>query len=128
MKLIRLLLPVLLAGLMLAQQPPLPAAPSATKADKPADYTQEPYVVQYQRTAWRFENDGTGRREVTARILVQSEAGVEQLGQLVVGYNSGNESVAIAHVRVRKPDGILITAPESAVQDLTAPVAREAPV
>jgi tetratricopeptide (TPR) repeat protein len=129
MKLIRVVIPVLLAGMLLAQQPPLPGAPSATKtAAKPADYSQEPYVVESQRTAWRFDNDGTGRREVTARILVQSEAGVEQLGQLIIGYNSANESVAIPYVRVRKPDGILITAPETAVQDLTAPVAREAPV
>jgi hypothetical protein len=36
---------------------------------------------------------------------VQSEAGVEQWGQLVVGYSSANERVEIPFVRVLKADG-----------------------
>ena len=40
---------------------------------------------------YRFETDGTGRKESIARIRVQSEAGVQQWGQLQLGYNSANE-------------------------------------
>jgi len=114
---------LLFASTVLAQT--LPAAPSASK---PPDYSQEPYVIELQRTLYRFESDGTGRKETTARIRVQSEAGVEQLGQLVFGYNSSNESIEIPYVRVLKSGGAVVTAPAGAIQDLTAPVAREAPV
>jgi tetratricopeptide (TPR) repeat protein/transglutaminase-like putative cysteine protease len=92
------------------------------------NYPDESYVIEQMRTSYRFENDGTGRKETIARVRVQSEAGVEQWGQLVVGYNSANEKVEISYVRVRKKDGTVVTAPETAVQDLTAPVEREAPV
>ena len=59
---------------------------------------------------------------------MQSEAGVEQWGQVVIGYSSANERVEIPYVRVLKKDGSVVTAPADAVQDLSAPVAREAPV
>jgi len=118
-----------------AQSPssPSPAGPtSKTEANSssPAkhDYSQESYVVEKVTTRYRFENDGTGRKEVVARIRVQSEAGVEQWGQVVVGYNSANERVEIPYVRVRKQDGSVVTAPTDSVQDLSAPLEREAPV
>ena len=59
---------------------------------------------------------------------MQSEAGVQQWGQIQVGYNSANERVEIAYVRVIKADGSIVKAGEDAVQDLSAPVEREAPV
>ncbi len=121
---------LLLAGSAFAQQPvPLPQAPSTSKAAaNVADYSQDPWVVELMKTSYRFENDGTGTREVTARIRVQSDAAVQALGQLMVGYSAGVENVEIKYVRVRKSDGSVITAPDSAVQDLTAPIARENPV
>ena len=72
--------------------------------------------------------DGTGRKETIARIRVQSEAGVQQWGQLQFGYNSANERVEIPYVRVLKADGTVVKAGDDAVQDLSAPVEREAPV
>src|SRR5437588_10425865 len=77
---------------------------------------------------YRFEADGTGRKETTARIRVQSEAGVQQWGQLQEGYNSANERVEIPYVRVLKEDGTVVKAGDDAVQDLSAPIEREAPV
>ena len=122
--------------------------PSEAKAPKPAgddkgaktsdqskdqskdrkDYSQEGFVIEQVRTLYRFESDGTGRKETIARVRVQSEAGVEQWGQVVIGYSSANERVEIPYVRVLKKDGTVVTAPADAVQDLSAPVAREAPV
>jgi tetratricopeptide (TPR) repeat protein len=125
----RLAIPVLLllfSTLALAQKPEVKATTHST--EKPPDYSQEAYVVEQLRTSYRFENDGTGRKEVTARIKVQSEAGVERWGQLVMGYNSANERVEIPYVRVLKADGKVVTAGPDAVQDLSAPVQREAPV
>jgi tetratricopeptide (TPR) repeat protein len=92
------------------------------------DYSQESFVVEENRTSLRFESDGTGRKETVARIRVQSEAGVQQWGQLQIGYNSANERVEIGYVRVVKADGSIVKAGEDAVQDLSTPVEREAPV
>ena len=96
--------------------------------DKSHDYSQESYVVEKMHTRYTFESDGTGRKELTARIRVQSEAGVQQWGQLQVGYNSANERVEIPYVRVLKKDGSVVKAGDDAVQDLSAPVEHEAPV
>ncbi len=102
---------------------------SATPARQaPPDYSQEPFVVEQYVTTARFENDGTAERTVTARVRVQSDAGVQELGELVFGYNSANEQMEVRYVRVRKPDGTVATAGADAVKEMTAPVARDAPV
>jgi tetratricopeptide (TPR) repeat protein len=106
---------------------PTDTKPTDMAAGKP-DYSPESFVLEQVRTTYRFENDGTGRREIYARIKVQSEAGVQQWGQVVIGYNSANERIEIPYVRVHKADGKVITAADDAVQDLSAPVEREAPV
>src|SRR6202166_5200854 len=106
-----------------------PEDPAASKTEMPKhDYSQEAFVVEQYRSTYRFESDGTGRRETVARIKVQSEAGVQQWGQIQIGYNSANERVEIGYVRVVKADGSVVKAGEDSVQDLTAPVEREAPV
>ena len=129
-------------------QPPASASAKSKKAAKPAgtpaakavgtaaskpedpkhDYSQEAFVIEQYRSRYRFESDGTGRKETVARIRVQSEAGVQQWGQIPVGYNSANERVEIAYVRVIKADGSVVKAGDDAVQDLSAPVEHEAPV
>src|SRR5271166_6790050 len=101
----------------------------ASKPDEPKhDYSQEAFVVEQLHSRYRFEGDGTGSRQTVARIRVQSEAGVQQWGQIQFGYNSANERVEIAYVRVVKADGTVVKAGDDAVQDLSAPVEREAPV
>ena len=100
----------------------------AKAAEKSPTYSQESFVVEKMQTRYRFETDGTGRKEVIARIRVQSEAGVQQWGQLQFGYNSANERVEIPYVRVLKEDGSVVKAGDDAVQDLSAPVEHEAPV
>src|SRR6202167_3447642 len=108
------------------------ARQSDTSASKPEaakhDYSQEALVVEQYRSTYRFESDGTGRKETVARIRVQSEAGVQQWGQIQVGYNSANERVEIAYVRVIKADGTVVKAGPDAVQDLSAPLEQQAPV
>src|SRR5215471_3723425 len=108
-----------------AQVPPPPAPPLPAKAP---DHSQESYIIEKLRNCYRFADDGTGRHEVYARIKIQSEAGVEQWGQLVVGYNSANERVDISFVRVLKANGSTVTASEDSVQDLSIPLEKEAPV
>lgn len=106
--------------------PPVPAP--ATDTDKPTDYSQESYIIKDFRYLVRFENDGTGKKTFEAAIQVKSDLGVQQWGQLVFGYSSSNEKLEIGYVRVRKPDGRVVTANGDSVQDLTAGVARFAPM
>ena len=115
---------------------PATAQTSPQKADSQAkaqsiaasDYAQESLVIEQLRTAYKFEKDGTGNREVNFRAKLQNEAAVEQFGQLVFPYISANENLNLDFVRVRKPDGSVVTASANDIQDLTAPVSREAPV
>ncbi len=97
-------------------------------ANQKPDYSQEAVVIEHLSTAYRYERDGTGRRELSLRVKVQSDAGVERFGQLVFPYSSANEKLEMNYVRVRKADGSVVNATASDIQDLSAPVAREAPV
>jgi tetratricopeptide (TPR) repeat protein len=106
----------------------VPAPPSPPIPEKVPDHSQESFVVERLHTAYRFESDGTGRKEVSARIKIQSEAGVGQWGQLVTGYSSANERVDISYVRVLKANGSTVTAQPDAIQDLSIPLEKEAPV
>src|ERR1700674_5748699 len=100
-------------GAKAAETKPPEAPPS--KPDEPKhDYSQEAFVIEQYRSVYRFENDGTGRKETIARIRVQSEAGVQQWGQLQFGYNSANERVEMSYVRVLKADGSVVKAVEDA--------------
>jgi Flp pilus assembly protein TadD len=133
---------VLAAGAAAQQSTPTPSVVPQSNADRNPieaprpnaassaehDYTQESFVIEKMQSTYRFENDGTGRKEVVARIRVQSEAGVQQWGQLQFGYNSANETVEIPYVRVLQKDGSVIKAGDDAVQDLSAPIEHEAPV
>ncbi|MGC1127982.1 MAG: DUF3857 domain-containing protein [Candidatus Acidiferrales bacterium] len=92
------------------------------------DYSQEPFVYDYLHTTIRYENDGTGTQENRARIHVQTQAGLAQAGQLIFPYNAENETSEIRSVRVIKQDGTVIVAGPENIQDLSAPVAREAPM
>lgn len=96
--------------------------------EKAPDYSQEAVVLEQFKMFYRFEKDGTGQRELNVRVRVQTEAGLERFGQLIFPYSSANESFDVDFIRVRKADGTVINAAASDIQDLTAPIAREAPV
>ena len=124
-------LPVLFATAvtMCAAQAQKPReVPAEQRPQAKPDYSQEPFVIEQFITRVRFENDGKGRRELSMRIRVQSEAGVQQLGQLQFGYNAANERLEIHSVEVHRTDGSTVSAVAEAIQDLTSPVARDAPI
>ena len=111
-----------IASLALAQTPPAarvePAAP---------DVSHEPLVVEMLKTVVRYDAAGTGSKTVHARARIQTEAGVQQLGQLVFDYTSDNERLTFSG-RVIGPDGTATAIPESAIQDMSSPVSRMAPM
>jgi hypothetical protein len=66
---------------------------------------QAPSNFEFLRTRYRFENDGTGRKEIMARIRILNEAGVQQRSQLTFEYKPFSERLEIPYIRVVKKDG-----------------------
>lgn len=62
------------------------------------------------------------------RVRVQSDAGVQQYGLLTFGYDRSNQHLEIEYVRVRKPDGKVISTPAEKFQDMTSEISRLAPM
>jgi hypothetical protein len=82
-----------------------PAIPDAkvggARADLPSDF-------ELLRTRYRFENDGTGRREVTARIRILNKMGALQRSEMTFDYKPFSEKMEIPYVRVAKKDGSIV--------------------
>src|ERR1700678_667148 len=104
-----------------------PASPAGSRPAPAADYSHEPFIVEKYYLAARFENDGTGERTLSSRIKVQSDAGVQRLGELVFGYNSASEKIDVNFLRVLKPDGTTVAANKDAIKEMTAAAERDAP-
>src|SRR5215203_2433953 len=101
---------------------------SSELAKQNPDYSQEAAVVEQLSNAYRYESDGMGQHDLSLRVKVQSDAGVERFGQVILGYSSASEKLDMDFVRVRKADGTIVNAAASDIQDLAAPVTGEAPV
>ncbi|HWQ03220.1 MAG TPA: DUF3857 domain-containing protein, partial [Candidatus Nitrosotenuis sp.] len=103
-----------------AQQPS--SAPGPQK-----DFSDEAFIIQNRVERLNFENDGTGTRELTLRVKVQSEAGLQRYGVLQLRYARRTETLEIVFVKVRKPDGAEISTPLESVQEMPSQISREAP-
>jgi tetratricopeptide (TPR) repeat protein len=99
----------------------------ANPAGAKPDYSGEAFVVEQDSTRVVFENDGTSNRQSSVRVRIQSGAGVQRFGVLTFSYQKETESIAIEYVRVRKPDGAIVTTPPENVQDMAAEITRQAP-
>ena len=86
-------------------QQPSPASP----------HDNEAVIIERLETRVSYENDGTGFREITAAIRMQSEAGPQSLGVLRFPYAKENEVLEFVYVRVRKPDGSVVITPDAYV-------------
>src|ERR1700723_3388195 len=58
-------------------------SPAAAPKSAPADYSQEPPVIEQFFTAARFENDGSSNPTLAVRNSMQSDAALQQLGELI---------------------------------------------
>jgi len=56
-------------------------------------------------TRYRFENDGTGRKEVIAKIRILNEMGTRQRAEEVFQYHPLSEELRIPYIRVRRKNG-----------------------
>ena len=102
-------------------------AQAPSKSNSKPDYSTEAFVIEQSSTRVVFENDGTGTRESSARIRIQSDAGVQRYALLTFSYQNSTESVDIDYVRVKKPDGSVVPTPAENTQDMATEITREAP-
>ena len=102
-------------------------AQAPSKPNAKPDYSTEAFVIEQTSTRVVFENDGTGTRESSARIRIQSDAGVQRYALLTFSYQNSTESVDIDYVRVKKPDGSVVLTPAENTQDMATEITREAP-
>lgn len=112
-----------------AQLQPSKSVVVAKQAPPPApDYSKEGSVIQQDRTSFTFQNDGSGDEIQYASVRIQSPQAVQAFGQLVFTYSSASDKISVDFVRVHKPDDRVVTASADAVQDLSSPVERVAPM
>ncbi|MEO6964270.1 MAG: DUF3857 domain-containing protein, partial [Acidobacteriaceae bacterium] len=77
---------------------------------------------------YKYRSDGTWDDTVTAAVRVQSQAGIQQFGNLSIPYEAANQKVEIAYLRVRKPDGTVFATPATNIQDVPAGITMQAPM
>src|SRR6266576_2668508 len=103
-------------------------ASSSQKTSNANSNSEEAAIFERILNRVHFENDGTEVSETEAVVRIQSQAGVEEFGQLVFGYSSATEKLEAEYVRVRKPDGQVVVTPESTAQDFASDVQKEPPM
>lgn len=118
---------LLVLSVCCSHAPPARAQAAASTSKSKADYSQEPYVVEEISTKISVQDDGTSTRVQTVRVRVQNDTGVQQLGLIESPFESSNQTVDVDYVRVRKPDGSVVTTPADNIQDLDAEITRSAP-
>ncbi len=101
--------------------------PTSVPRDILDKYAAEPAVVEHLDAVYTMKADGTGSREATMAVRVQSEAAVKQLGVLLIPYAGNSEHVEISYACVLRPDGTVIETPVTEAMDMPNPVTREAP-
>jgi len=129
-----LLSPIALAQSQNAAAPhlaDLAQAQNGGKNPKPSlaatDYSKQPFVMELISSKMAFENDGTSTSEVSVRVPIQSQAGLQALGLLSFPYPSAVDSIDILHVRVTKPDQRVIETPLENVLEMPTEITRQAP-
>jgi len=101
-----------LAALLFASPAMVPAQEIAAAKPSPATgtapYAGESYVINRMDQVYSENGDGTGWRQRTVAIKVQSDAAVRQLGVVAIPFASASEHVEFTYVRARKPDGSVV--------------------
>jgi cytochrome c-type biogenesis protein CcmH/NrfG len=118
---------LLLSTYIFCQTSSIPRLVREKKAANLSDFSQEAFVIEQFHRKIKFENDGTSTVEDSARVRVQSDAGVQRYGLLTFSYPSGTNTFDIELLRVTKPDGTVIATPPDGVQDMAAEITRQAP-
>lgn len=103
--------------------------PAQGKVEKPAASApaQNPAQIEVLETRYRFESNGDSRKEVHARVHINSELGVRQFARLNFDYNRSFESIEIPLVRITHASGGTADILPSAITDQPNPTVVNAP-
>jgi hypothetical protein len=104
---------------------PAQAAPPPEKSAYSAP--QVPAQLTLLETSYRFEADGSSRKEVHTVVKINSELGVRQFAHLNFDYNRAFETVEIPLVRVTHASGGTADVLPSAITDTPNPAVVNAP-
>jgi hypothetical protein len=116
--------------ILAAQQPGDPSRKPPVQSDqdphqknneKPATAAQTPAQIELLETHIRFEADGASRKEVHARVRINTELGTRQFARLSFDYNRAFESVEIPMARITHAGGGTADILPSAVTDQPNP-------
>ena len=102
------------------------AAPAKSPAGQDK-YAAESFVLERGDVVYSMAADGTGWRERTIAVRVQSEAALKQLGVIAIPFAGASERVEIQYARARRPDGTVVETPVTDALELPEEVTREAP-
>lgn len=102
---------------------PKPAATTLTSIPDNA----APLTIELYSTKVKFENDGTGSRQIDVRVKANTAEGVTELRTLSFDYNALNEKISLAFLRVTKANGSVVEAKADAIKDEAAPAVKDAP-
>ena len=108
------------------QSPQKSAEKPDAKASTPAEL-QNPAQIELLETRYRFEANGDSRKEVHARVKINSELGVRQFARLNFDFNRSFESVDLPLVRITHPSGGTVDILPSAITDNPNPAVVNAP-
>jgi Domain of Unknown Function with PDB structure (DUF3857)/Transglutaminase-like superfamily len=115
-----------------AQQPANSSGKTSPGSDKNADNkpasvtAQTPAQIELLETHIRFEPDGASRKEVHARVRINTELGTRQFARLNFDYNRAFETVDIPLARITHASGGTADILPSAVTDQPNPAVVEA--
>jgi tetratricopeptide (TPR) repeat protein len=113
--------------------PPVSPVQSADMPVKSSDtvdphrYDKEAIVVRRSDAVYRYAADGTGTRQSTFAVTIQSEAALRNFGVVNVPFAGANEHVEFDYVRVHHADGTTVETPTTDAMELPAEVTRQAP-
>ena len=102
-------------------------SPHQNNDQKPASAAaQTPAQIELLETYIRFEPDGAGRKEVHARVRINTELGTRQFARLNFDYNRAFETVEIPLARITHASGGTADILPSAVTDQPNPAVADA--
>jgi hypothetical protein len=108
------------------QAPQKPTEKSTANAATPGE-PQNPAQFELLETKYRFEANGDSRKEVHARVHINSELGVRQFARLNFDYNRSFQSIDIPLVHIAHPTGGTADILPSAITDNPNPAVVNAP-
>ena len=121
-------LPILSAQQLPDSSSKTPSGPGQSTDQKPASGApQTPAQIELLETHIRFETDGSSRKEVHARVRINTELGTRQFARLNFDYNRAFETVEIPLARVTHASGGTADILPSAVTDQPNSIVVDAP-